>query len=325
MNKSILFLGGSGFVGKSFASSFAENKFKNYKIGNIILISKKNTAIRKISNNSEKKNNIKIISKDLLKIKDLPYADYILYAAEYVDPKKIYKKFTTKEDIKTLNNIFKILERKKFKKSKILYLSSGAVYDNTNSKIKRKIKETSKVFKYNKNPKSASEIYIRNKLLGEYLIKKLAKNFKRKTSIARCFTFFGKYYPLKSQYVLGNFINSVINKKPLKIYEKSSKTVYRSFLHSDELIKILLKIVSNSNRLTPIYNVGSDKEISIWDLAKFVSKTYKIKFIYPTQNKKKFDFYVPNINKLKRKFSFRENLVFKESLNTTIDNIKFIN
>ena len=148
--------------------------------------------------------------------------------------------------------------------------------------------------------------------------------YRRKTSIARCFTFIGKHYPLKSQYVLGNFIDSVINNKPVKIFEKSSKHVYRSFLYSDELISLLLKILIYSNFSTPVFNVGSEREISIWKLAKLVSKSYKTKFIYHRKNNDKFDYYVPDTAKLKRVFKYKEKFNLKESINNSIKEINLI-
>ena len=324
MKKTILFLGGSGFIGKSLIAAFIEKKIENFQIGKILLVSNKNKFIKKISNKSKNKKNIEIITENLLKIKDLPFADYVVYAAEYVDPNKILKKFKSKEDIKTLNNVFKILQKKKFKNSKILYISSGAVYQKRNKGVKLKFNENSKIHNLKYSPRSISEIYVRNKLLGEKFTKKLSFQFKRKTSIARCFTFIGKFYPLKSHYVLGNFIDSVLNKKPIKINDASSKYVYRSFLYSDELINLLLEIIVYSNNSTPIFNVGSEKEISIWNLARLVSKSYKIKFIYPKQNKDKFDYYVPNIGKLKKTFNYKEKLNLKNSIAETIKNINLI-
>tara|TARA_Y100000992_G_scaffold299593_1_gene266631 strand:- start:228 stop:1205 length:978 start_codon:yes stop_codon:yes gene_type:complete len=320
MGKTLLFLGGSGFIGKSLITSFINNKIGNNPINKIILIANRVKQIKDIIKKSKKEIKFEIISKNLLNIKDLPYADYVVHAAEYIDPKKIQKKFENKEDIKTLHNIFKILKKKKFINSKILYVSSGAVYKSR--KTKKKFKETSKIFKLNKSPKSISEIYIRNKLLGEQLTRKLSVNFKRKTSIARCFAFIGEHFPLKSQYVLGNFVDSILGKKPLKIYDKSSRRVFRSFLYSDELINLLLKILFKSNKSSSIFNVGSDNEISIWDLASIVKKKYKLKLIYPYQTNKEYDYYVPNINKLKNIFKFKQKFNIEKSISLTVQNIQ---
>ena len=322
MQKSLLFLGGSGFIGKSFLSLFVKNEIKNSTIKKITLVSNNVAEIKKIAINSNFKKKIFIKSQNLLNVKDLPYADLIIHAAEYIDPKKILQSYKNQKDIKTLENVFSILKKKKFKNSRILYISSGAVYKNRNIKKKIRLKENSKLQIIENEPTTPAEIYIRNKLIGETFTKNLAIKYNRKTSIVRCFALIGQFLPLKSHYVLGNFLDSILESKPINIFEKSSKNVYRSYLHIDELIDLLIKIAKFSNKSCPVFNLGSDKPISIWELSKFVSKNYKLDFLYPRQNNNKFDFYVPNIDKLKKIFNFRQKFDLKKSISYTLETIK---
>lgn len=322
MQKSLLFLGGSGFIGKSLLSLFVTNGIKNLKIKKLTLISNNNKEIKKIANNSKFKKKIFIKSQNLLNTKDLPYADLIIHAAEYIDPKKIIKNYKNKKDIKTLENVFSILKKKKFKNSKILYISSGAVYRNRNIKKKIRLRENSNLQIIKNEPTSPIEIYIRNKLIGETFTRNLAIKYNRKTSVVRCFALIGKFLPLKSHYVLGNFIDSILENKPINIFEKSSRNVYRSYLHVEELIDLLIKIVNYSNKSCPVFNLGSDKPISIWGLSKLVSNNYNLKFLYPRQNNNKFDFYVPSISKLKKVFNFKQKFDLKKSISYTLKSIK---
>ena len=117
-------------------------------------------------------------------------------------------------------------------------------------------------------------------------------------------------------------INSILENKPINIFEKSSKNVYRSYLHIDELIYPLIKIVKYSNNSCPIFNVGSDKPISIWKLSKFISNNYRLQFIYPKQNNNKFDYYVPNLTKLKKILNFKQKFDLKKSISYTLKSIK---
>lgn len=322
MQKSLLFLGGSGFIGKSLLSLFATNGIKNPKIKKLTLISNNIKEIKKIANNSKFKKKIFIKSQNLLNIKDLPYADLIIHAAEYIDPKKILKNYKNKKDIKTLENVFSILKKKKFKNSRILYISSGAVYRNRNLKKKIRLRENSNLQIIKNEPTSPIEIYIRNKLIGETFTRNLATKYNRKTSVVRCFALIGKFLPLKSHYVMGNFIGSILENKSINIFEKSSRNVYRSYLHIEELIDPLIKIVNYSNKSCPVFNLGSDKPISIWGLSKLVSNNYNLKFVYPRQNNNKFDFYVPSIAKLKKVFNFKQKFDFKKSISYTLESIK---
>jgi len=55
-----------------------------------------------------------------------------------------------------------------------------------------------------------------------------------------------------------------------------------------------MKVIIFANNKCNVYNIGFDKAISIWQLAKYFSKKSNIKFIYPKQDMNKFDFYIPN-------------------------------
>jgi len=315
-----MILGGSGFFGKTFLQFYLQEKLLKYKITKLILVSKNNKVIKKISKNSKKK--IIILKKDLLNTKNIPFADYIIHAAEYVDPLKINHNYKKGLDLKTQKNVFKILSSNKFSKSKLIYISSGSVYSERDSLKKKKLDEKSKIHQRKFEKLNTShEIYVNNKIIGEQMTKDLSRDYSRKTSIARCFALVGQYLPLNAQYVLGNFIFSILKKKPLKIFEKSSKRVFRSFMHTDDLVSWLMTIVKNSKVSCPIYNVGSNESISIWLLAKYFSKTYNLKFIYPKQENKKFDYYVPSTKKAQKNLGLKIKFEFKESINYTLKTI----
>lgn len=310
-----MILGGSGFFGKTFLESYLQEKLSEYEITKFILVSRNNKALQKISKNSKKK--IIILKKDLSKTKNIPFADYIIHAAEYVNPLKINRNYKKGLDLKTHNNVFKILSSNKFLKSKLIYISSGSVYLERDKK--KKLDEKSKIYhrKFEKL-KTHHEIYINNKIIGEQMTRDLSRDYSIKTSIVRCFALVGSHLPLNAQYAIGNFIFSVLKKKPIKIFEKSSKTVFRSFMHTDDLVSWLMIIVKNSKVSCPIYNVGSNQSISIWSLAKYFSKTYNLKFIYPKQELKKFDYYVPSTKKAQKNLGLKIKFELKESINYTL-------
>jgi FlaA1/EpsC-like NDP-sugar epimerase len=76
---SLLIIGGTGFLGKSILD-FLIN-FNPLKINKIIIISRGLHKI-KIYKNLKKKFKIKIITADILRVKKLPSANYIIYAAK---------------------------------------------------------------------------------------------------------------------------------------------------------------------------------------------------------------------------------------------------
>jgi nucleoside-diphosphate-sugar epimerase len=71
-------------------------------------------------------------------------------------------------------------------------------------------------------------------------------------------------------------------------------------MYADDLVQWLLKILDNSNNQCPIYNVGSDDKISIHQVANILAKKYDKRIDSVKLFLKKFDNYVPNINKAKK-------------------------
>ena len=57
-----------------------------------------------------------------------------------------------------------------------------------------------------------------------------------------------------------------LNKKNITV--NNSINVHRAYLNTDDLVNWLIVILKNSSKKCPIYNVGSDKSISIKSLGK---------------------------------------------------------
>ena len=73
--------------------------------------------------------------------------------------------------------------------------------------------------------------------------------------------------------VMSNFILQALNNNPITIYGDGSQT--RSFCYVDDLITGLIKVMDTDNSFTGPINLGSDKEISIKDLAEKIIKLTK--------------------------------------------------
>lgn len=284
--KTLLIIGGSGFFAKSILDYFfCYCLSKN--INKILLISRGHNKI-KINQKLRKKIKIINIYGDISKLKKIPFADYVIYCA-------IIHNYN--QDYKAVCNYYKLAKKYHYK-SKILYTSSGAVYGQQPKNIK-KIKENylslKKKIKFQSNSKN---IYSNSKLKSEKIFQKLGK-LGINVSIARCFAFVGKHLPRNKGYAVGNFIDNIIKNKIIKI--NSSHDVVRSYMYADDLVRWLFKIVFSANDKCPIYNVGSDLEISIFKLADFLSKKYNVSLIFKNIDDNFIDRYIPNINKAKNK------------------------
>lgn len=150
---------------------------------------------------------------------------------------------------------------------KILFTSSGAVY----GKQLPDLKLIPECYTNNIVAEELQDAYGKGKLLAEKLFIEYANEFSLEAKIARCFAFVGPYLPLNKQFAIGNFILNGLNNEPINI--SGDGTAYRSYLYAADLAIWLWHILFHGKSCQP-YNVGSDKEISIKDLAYLVGQNF---------------------------------------------------
>ena len=304
--KSVTIFGGSGYIGGSFYDYFLKQKIFN----SLNLISrtvkqklKPNESTKLIEYDLEKNYGEKLPSKSDLVVYAIDNTDYNLYKHQELEGLPIKAK-----------NFIKLV-KEKYPKSKIMFVSSGSVYGCFNKKVKtdENFQQTNKDYlPTQKKP------YIENKRMIEKAFLALGKEG-YKVSIARCFTFLGPRIPLDKHFLIGNFIKNFINQK--KIIAKSKQQVIRSYMYWEDMVEWLLTIANISSKECPIYNVGSDKELSIDNIL----QTFK-ELGAETQVRKNvtndLDYYVPNIDKAKLDLNLKISTDFKKNLIKTINDVK---
>jgi dTDP-glucose 4,6-dehydratase len=310
-NKTLLLIGGSGFIGRTLLD-FILTKENTLRIGKILILSRGNTKF-KIKNNFKKNFIIKFIYADITNIKTIPFAHYVIYSALSSDYKQNFLKY-----YRGARNYYN-LAKKYHSKSKILYISSGAVYGQQPKKIKKLSEDyllSNKRINFKNNIKNS---YSLMKIKNEKIFIKLSK-LKIQVAIARCFTFVGKYLPTGKHFVVGNYIDNILVGK--KILVKSNHEVIRSFMHEYDLSRWVLKIVQNAKIDCPVYNVGSDEKIQIRKLALHLSNKYKVGLKLKNVNSNFEDRYLPSVLKAKKILKLKLNYNNLNAINDVISRIK---
>ncbi len=292
--KSLLIIGGSGFFGKSILDAYRRGLLDKWEISTICIFARHAKKLE-IKNPELLDSSITLINGDIATCQSLPNADYVIHAAASSDAANyLIDPNSEQKNIVAGTSNFCNLALRYLSHSKILYISSGIVYGTVNNH-QTMFKEDDTFFPLESIPENKRH-YAHAKRVSEKGIIDLG-NLGISVSIARCFTFVGKYLPRDQHFAIGNFIQNGLIKSAIQI--KTNSKVYRSYMYVDDLVEWLMAIMLNSNIRAPIYNVGSREFLEIRNLAGIVASCFG--GIQVVQNKpiKDIDFYVPNIDKAK--------------------------
>ena len=254
--KTILVTGCCGFIGSNICDFLIKKKYSVIGIDNLLTGRIEN--LDKFINNK----NFHFIKHDVCnEIKIDRKIDKILHFASTASPKD-YLKFP----IKTLRigsigteNVLRFGEKNN---STVLVASTSEVYGDP--------KEHPQKESYfgNVNPIGPRGVYDEAKRYLEAIT--MAYNTKKNldTRIVRIFNTYGPNMRANDGRAIPNFINQLINNKPITVYGDGTQT--RSFCYIDDTINGIYKVL-NSNYSLPI-NIGNPIENSIIELINILKK-----------------------------------------------------
>ena len=301
--KKILILGGNSFLAAYIQAilSLIECKIVsvslNERSGILKKINNKNLRFVKADLNDENKVK-KILNKKF---------DFIFHFATYGQPKK-----WKNNELSTLNlniNLTKnILNHSVKYRSRILYLSSAAVYE---------------IPKYNKVIDENSElgigqfdseiIYSNSKIIGEQLCRIYKEKYKIPVYIVRPAHTFGPGQNLKDPRIIPQLIKRAINSKNIYLYDRGRSI--RTWGYVSDISMMILNIIQFGKSF--IYNVSGSDHKSIIEIAKIISKIFKNKKIL---FKKKNLSYTNSKYTILKISSKKYNLEFKNKFKTNFIN-----
>jgi dTDP-glucose 4,6-dehydratase len=148
---------------------------------------------------------------------------------------------------------------------RVLVLSSGAVYGRQPPTLTH----APESYTGAPDPLDPTQAYAEGKRVGELLGGIYARDRQLQVVVARCFAFAGPYLPLDAHFAIGNFMRDAM--RGGKIVIGGDGTPFRSYMHAADLAVWLwtLLVRGEAGRA---YNVGSERAVTIRELAEMVAR-----------------------------------------------------
>ncbi len=249
----ILITGGAGNVASALASKLAQdsNHF-------ILIVDNLSTGdITKVP----KLDNVKFIKADANNYNDIVPIfgrynfDYVFHYAAVVGVKRTLENpIKVLDDIEGIKNILSLSKNSGVKR--VFYSSSSEVYGEP-FEIPQNEKTT---------PLNSRLPYAIVKNVGEAFFKSYYQEYGLEYTI---FRFFNTYGPNQSEdFVVPRFIKAALCNAPITLYGDGLQT--RSFCYVDDNIDTCIKAMESNQCVNDVINVGSDKEMTILELAQTI-------------------------------------------------------
>ena len=296
LNKKLLIVGGTGFIGSKLAKKTVEKGWKVFSIS-----TNKPKKLRKVS--KVKYLICDISKKRLLEKKIKTNFDYVVNLGGFVDHRNKVKTYNSHYiGCKNLAQIFLKKSIKSF-----IQIGSGLEYGNSSSPQKEN---------NSCKPNSIRSIYGRSKLLSTLYLKKLYRKKKFPVTILRLYQAYGpeqdtnRFIPI--------IINGCIKNKKFACTEGKQ---FRDFIHVDDVIDSILKSLTNKKAKGEIFNIGTGKPKKIKNIIVEIKKI--IKSGQPQYGKikmrkdERLKMY-PSIKKVRKLINWSPKISFKKGIKNTI-------
>jgi UDP-glucuronate decarboxylase len=166
------------------------------------------------------------------------------------------------------------------------------------------------------DPLNAHNAYSVAKRAAEHLCALYQDKHDIETTVARCFAFVGQDLPLDVHFAIGNFIRDALWRDEVTV--SGDGTAVRSYLDQRDLAVWLLTLLEKG-KSGRAYNVGSDRPITIAELAQLVRDTIspnkKISILgKPSAIDKGRSHYVPDISRAREELGLSVNITLEDAV-----------
>jgi len=257
----VLITGGAGFIGHNLIKNLLHEDAEVYAVDNF-LTGKKENISGFLNNKNFHFFQLDISTQRFKKVFDGLEFDRIYHLACPTGVPNIH--IMGEEMIHACSfGTFNVLDIAKKSKAKLLFSSSCEVYGQP------EVFPQTEMYTGNVDHIGSRSPYEEGKRFSETILKFYTRKYNVDAKIVRFFNIYGPGMSLEDTRVLPKFFKSIKEGRSLEVYGDGSQT--RTFLYIDDLLKGL-EIVMDTGKSGEAYNLGTDRQISISDLAELVLK-----------------------------------------------------
>jgi len=315
-----LITGGAGFIGSHLTDEFINSKHQVIALDNLSTGKLQNVA--HLENNPDFELVVGTVLNENLVDKLVEKCDVIFHLAAAVGVELIVK-----EPLESLTTNIKgseiVLEMANRYHKKILITSSSEIYGkNVNGPLKE---DDDRILG---SPLKVRWSYSTAKAVDEMLAYVYWKEKKVPSIIVRLFNTVGPRQTGAYGMVMPRFISQALKNEPITVYGTGKQS--RCFVHVKDVVKALTKLIEEPKAVGEVFNIGSQEEITIEQLAKEIVKitksNSKIEFIpYEKAYEEGFEDMqrrVPDITKINNLIGFRPTYALPEIIEDIVKYLK---
>jgi len=301
----ILVTGGAGFIGSNLCENLLKNGHRVIAVDNFITGNRLNLKVL------QKYPNFQFIQHDithpLVSInRQLSTLDQIYHLA---CPTGVDNLIPLAQEMLLTNSAGtkNVLDLALTSGAKLVFTSSSEIYGDP------QVSPQQEKYTGNVDPTGIRSPYEEGKRLSESMVSMYVRKYGLDAKIVRIFNTYGPFMSQKDNRAIPLFLRKALNNEPLPVHGEGKQT--RTFCYVDDLI-IGLILVADKGKTGDVYNLGSDEQITIYNLAckviEFANSKSEIKFVerpkHDHQGRK------PDLSKIKKfgwwpKISLREGII----------------
>jgi UDP-glucose 4-epimerase len=313
----VLITGGAGFIGSHLADAYLQRG------DDVLVIDDLSTGtienIRHLKNNPRFHYTIDTVHNQPVTAELVDQSDLIFHLAAAVGVRLIVESpvRTIETNVRGTEVILALANKKK---KRVLIASTSEVYGLS----------TDVPFREDGNLVMGATTkgrwsYACSKAIDEFLALAYWREKKLPTTIVRLFNTVGPRQTGRYGMVIPTFVKQALSGRPITVYGDGKQT--RCFGYVGDVVGALIKVIDQSESVGQVYNIGSNEEISILQLAEKVrqltNSNSEIVFVpYDEAYEEGFEDMprrVPDISKIKRLVGFRPEMSLEGILQSVIN------